>query len=114
MKRKDLMALRNPRWETLFSSGNNELEVEIVPSEMPDLTTAKLLGVNNSHIAKEICTNAFINFRGYINEDGSEVPNDLDARLELYSFPQVRKELQSLLEVRNFEAVAGEEIAAND
>jgi len=112
MERKAFLALRNPRWETLFTE--QDLEVQLVPSEMPDLTTAKLLGINNDHIAREICTNAFINFKGYESEDGKPVPNTLDNRLELYGFPVVRKAIQNALEVRNFEVVAGENFAASD
>jgi len=113
MERKAFLALRNPRWEKLFSE--RDLEVEIVPSNMPDLTTAKLLGVNSDHIAREICTNAFINFRGYIDDDGkTPVENTLDNRLELYGFPVVRKAIQNALEVRNYETVVGEGSAASD
>ncbi len=111
MERKAFLALRNPRWEKLFTEV--DIEVELVPSEMPDLTTQKLLGVNSDGIARDICTNAFINFKGW-EEDGEPVPNTLDNRLEMYSFPAIRKAVQNALEVRNFEVVTGENFAASD
>ncbi len=113
MERKAFLALREPRWESLFTG--KDLEVELVPAEMPDLTTSKLLGLNNEAIALDICTSAFINFRGYIDDDGNQIDGDnFDNRMELYSFPVVRKAIQNALEVRNIEVVTGEEIAVSD
>ena len=111
MERKAFLALRNPRWEKLFTEV--DIEVELVASNMPDLTTQKLLGVNNEVITRDICTNAFLNFRGW-EEDGKPVPNTLDNRLEMYSFPAIRKAIQNALEVRNLEVVMGESSAASD
>ena len=111
MERKAFLALRNPRWEKLFPEV--DLEVELVPSNMPDLTTAKLLGVENTVISRDICTNAFLNFRGW-EDDGKPIPNTFDNRLELYSFPIVKRAIQQSLEVRNLEVVAGESFAVSD
>ncbi len=113
MERKAFLALRNPRWEKLFPEV--DLEVELVPSNMPDFTTSKLLGVENVVISREICTNAFIDFRGYVDDDGNEIDGkNIDNRLELYSFPIVKRAIQQSLEVRNLEVVAGENFAASD
>ena len=115
MERKAFLALRKARWERLFPD-HSDFEVELVPSNMPDLTTAKLLGLSNSLVDRDICTNAFINFRGkdWRAEDGSALQNTLDNRLEIYSFPNLRKAIQNSLEVRNMEAVTGEDFAASD
>ena len=112
MQRKAFLALREARWETLFTG--HDLEVELVPANMPDLSTSKLLGVGNEHIAREICTNAFVGFRGYVDDDGQEIQNSLETRLELYGFPAVRKAIQNALEVRNYEVVTGESSAVSD
>ncbi len=118
MERKAFLALRNPRWEKLFTEV--DIEVELVPSEMPDLTTQKLLGMNSDSMARDICTKAFINFKGWVDEPteehpkGKPVANTLDNRLEMYSFPAIRKAIQNALEVRNFEVVTGESFAVSD
>ena len=111
MERKAFLALRKPRWEKLFT--DMDLEVELVPSNMPDLTTAKLLGIKIDSLARDICTNAFISFRGY-TDDGKDIPNTFDSRLELYGFPVVGKAINNALEVRNYEVVTGESSAASD
>ena len=114
MERKAFIALRKPRWEKLFKE--SDLEVELVPSNMPDLTTAKLLGINNEHIARDICTNSFVDFRGkdWCADDGKKLDNTLENRLEIYSFPSLRLAIQQYLEMRNLEAVTGEPLAVND
>jgi len=112
MQRKAFIALRDARWVTLFP--DHDLEVELVPSEMPDLTTQKILGVSSDSVAKDICANAFKNFKGYADDEGNPIPNSFDTRMELYSFPVVRKAIQNSLEVCNLEVVAGEGFAASD
>jgi len=117
MERKAFLALREQRWEKLFPDVKDaDLEVLLVPSEMPDLTTQKLLGVNTENIARDICTNAFIDFRGksWLADDGSKIPNTLENRLEIYSFHTLRRNIQGALELRNMEAVTGESSAASD
>ena len=112
MERKAFLALRKPRWEKLFT--DMDLEVELVPSNMPDFSTQKLLGAKIEAVSRQVCTDAFINFRGYTDDDGKDLDNTLDARLELYGFPVVGKAINNALEVRNYEVVTGESSAASD
>ena len=108
--------LSKPRWETLFKPEDVDLEVELVPSEMPDFATQKLLGRSSEAIDRDVCERSFVNFRGksWANEDGTPVENTLDARLEIYGVYAIRKAIQNALEAANYEIIVGETEGASD
>lgn len=108
MDRKIFLALREPRWRDLFPG--KDLRVLLVPASMPDLMTAKLLGITNERLERDLCTNAFIGFEGYNDDDGMPVENSLESRLELYSFPAARARINQLLEDENAAPVIGDEV----
>lgn len=109
MDKRAFVALRSPRWVTLI----DDLEVELVPASMPDMTMARVLGTTPDRLARDLCTNSFINFRGW-EEDGSPIENTLDNRIELYSFPGLRAAINNALEAANADVLEGEGSAASD
>lgn len=111
MERKTLLALKEERWVELWDGRG--VEVLLVPSNMPDLAMARLIGSAPERIARDICTNAFIDFRGY-TDDGNPVENTLENRLEFYSLPPCRDAINTQLELTNIRVLTGEEVAAND
>lgn len=111
MDRKAFLALKEEHWVELFAGKG--LKVCLVPSEMPDMTTSKLLGGMSKSQARDICTNAFVNWEGY-EEDGELVPNTLDNRIEFYGFPVCRAAINARLEELNVKPLEGEENAATD
>lgn len=104
-------ALRSPVWVTLFDG--KDVEVELTPAAMPDLSTAQLLGTTHARLVKDICTNAFTDFRG-IEADGKPLENTLDNRVDLYGYPAFRSAINAKLQELNFEPLVGEEDAASD
>ena len=110
MDRSSILKLRESRWVRLFDE--LDLEVELIPSEMPDLSMT-YLGVGLDQLAKEVCSRAFVNFKNY-EEDGKAVPNTLDARMELYGVPVLRARINTKLQEANAEVVTGEADAASD
>ena len=114
MDRRALVALNKPRWVRLFPERiADDLEVEIVPGKMPDMTLAQVLGKTPEAIKQDVCTNSFTNFRGYV-EDGKSVDNTLPNRLEFYGFPPCRHWIDQRLQEANAEVVEGEESAVSD
>ena len=118
MDRQTILTLRNPRWELLFDVKNADgtlkcdIEVQLVPSEMPDLTSSKLLGQTSQMLEADICSKAFVDFKNF-TEDGEAVPNTLDTRLELYRVPVFRQAINNALQAANNEVVLGEGDAAS-
>ena len=112
MKRGNLAKLNAERWEKLFDQ--SDIEVCLVPSGMPDLTTSKLLGVTSESLDQQVCGQAFVNFRNYTEDDGTPVENTLANRLELYRTPILRRAINNTLENLNAELILGEDDAASD
>jgi len=113
MDRKALLALREQVWVTLWPNTKLDLEVCLVPAEMPDLSTAQLIGTTSKSLTTDLCTNAFVDFRGYV-EDGNPVPNTLENRVEFYGFPAARAAINNQLQSLNVKVLEGEDGAVSD
>jgi hypothetical protein len=82
MKRSTVEKLSEVAWVQCVEG--DPLEVGIVLSAA-NLVTRHLHGLgNDSTRAREICTRAFVNFRGFTEDDGTEVPNTIENRLWLW------------------------------
>ena len=75
---------------------------------MPLVAPGGLGGTDPQETARHICTYAFINFRGYLEDDGSPVPNTIQNRLELYSSLYISESIKTRLIELNFKATRGE------
>ncbi len=106
MKRGDRNKLFEPRWERLFDQ--SDLEVQLVPGTMPDMTSGRLLGVTSVQLDRQVCTDAFTDFKNYTEDDGTPVKNTLEARLELFGTPVVKRAIINALETLNAELIVGE------
>ena len=114
MKKKDLMRLRQPKWETLFDGTPAALEVRLVPSEMPPMMGG-FLGISTQQVVDQICERAWIDFRGLENGDGTPVVNTKEARLDLYTtVPNLRDALNNTLQALNNEIMLGEDSSGSD
>lgn len=110
MQRSSTRALAQPRWVRLFD--HDELEAELVPAGMPDLTGSRLWGITTEILEREMCTRAFVGFRGF-EDDGRPIENSLEARIELYRVPAIRTAINNALQVLNNEILVGEAVAAS-
>jgi hypothetical protein len=114
MKRTDLLKLRLARWEKLFAGTPAEIEVKIVPSEMPSMMGG-FLGISTAQIVDRIVERAWIDFRGYEDEHGNPIPNTVDERRELYTtVPNFRDALNNTLQAVNNELMLGEDNSGSD
>jgi hypothetical protein len=111
MERSSILALQQPRWEKVVGT---DLEVELVPVEMPDMSMFTIMGSMPADSEKMLCQRAFINFKNYTNGKGKDVENKLESRLELYRIPAIRVRINNLLQKANNEVITGEGSAASD
>ena len=111
MDRKQLLGLKEKHWVELWDG--RDVEVCLVPAGMPDVTTAKLMGINPERLVRSICTDAFIDFKGYVEGD-KPVENTLENRIEFFGFPACRDAITMRLQLMNLEVLQGEETAVND
>lgn len=88
LQRGQILALRERVWIDVPEIPGLELEID--PSE------AALLGtvVDNELTDRRICERVLTGFRGY-EDDGKAVPNTLEARLELWSVPLIRRRVNN-------------------
>ena len=107
MRQQDMMVLRRPRWEKLFDGTPAEIEVKIVPTEMPSMMGG-FIGISTTQIVDRIVESAFVDFRGYEDKYGKPVPNSVETRRELYGFPNFRDALNNTLQAVNNEIMLGE------
>ena len=113
MKKKDLMKLREAKWETLFEGTRAEIEVLLVPMEAPK-GGAGFLGLAIQQVDDRVVEKAFIDFRGYENGDGTPVPNSTEARAFLYGCPGVHAAINNTLLALNNEIMLGEDSSGSD
>jgi len=113
MDRRSLIALREEVWVKLWPNTKLDLEVCLVPAEMPDLSTAQLIGMTSKSLATDLCTNAFVDFKNYV-DNGAPVPNTLENRVEFYGFPAARAAINNQLQTLNVKVLEGEDDAVSD
>ncbi len=113
MKREAIQALNQTKWVKLFEA--DPLEVALKPSQAR-LLQHLFLGTRAAEkkAIKQICQLAFTDFRGYFNGDGSEIPNSLQARVELFTTMEIGRRIQEELIECNELTAQGEEGAASD
>ena len=104
MKRGSLAVLAEAKWVPLETI---DLEIELIPGGMPDFMTARQLGLGAA-LDRQVCSNAFVGFRNYTEDDGTEIKNSLQARMELYRAPGIRMLINNALDNLNTEAILGE------
>jgi hypothetical protein len=86
LRRSSVIKLRENHWFKPAPDAHPELELCIVPSA--GTVALDSSGLTPDQHARIVCRDVFIEFRGYVDDDGKAVPNDSDARLELWAmFP---------------------------
>lgn len=87
MIRNNLLALDSVTWATI---DGDDLEIGFIPSAGVE-SAGLLFNPTDARVIKRICTNLFVDFKGYYDDGAEEIPNGLDMRIELFSkFPPVR------------------------
>ena len=112
MKREAVLALKEKQWITPMPEEDAEFQVCIVPAEASALTG--LFGTDAVRGAKELCTRAFVDFKGYENGGGVAVQNTLPARLELFSVLAIRRSIIEALGEQNEAVTRGEGSGGSD
>lgn len=107
MKRKRVERLQTEHWFKPLE--DDDLEVCVVPS------AGWLVFDEGSGSAmsrqRDICIHAFVNFRNYVEDDGSEIKNSFKERVNLFSVPAVRFSIRAQLAELCAQEDAGEESA---
>lgn len=101
MRRSRVLGLRAERWVRPIEG--DDLEIAVLPAGTQDV----LLGG-----PREACRSVFVNFRGYTDDDGKPIPNDIEARLELYLVSAVRQAVNRAVQEAQTEIERGESPAA--
>ena len=100
MKRSSVLKLKEPVWVTPVVG--DPLEVSIVPAEASML--ALIWAGADEASQRTFCTDAFIGFRGYTEEDGKPVADTVENRMDLFGVMPVRRKivtsLQELAEIQ--------------
>ena len=76
MKRCSVLKLNQEVWVSPIEG--DPLEVAVVPAAAADLTWS-------ASDPERFCTNAFVNFRGFTEDDGRPIANTLDERVKLFT-----------------------------
>lgn len=107
MKRGRLHKLREPRWSKV--TDDDPLEICIIPGAASSVNQLLLMGGGTSDAVKEeICTKVFVDYRGYTEDDGTEIPNSLESRMELYEWSLVRQKVNGESVQAQMEIAEGE------
>jgi hypothetical protein len=111
MRRSSVLGLRRPQWTEV--SGADNLEIEVVPSAGTTILNLRH-GCLTDEDKAHICRWVFVGFRGYTEDDGTEIPNSFEARRELCDVSLVFYAIQGKVAVAQNEATLGEADAASD
>lgn len=106
LQRQTVLSLREKRFVPVKDIPG--LELEVVPAE------ARLLAqvVEGDATTRQICSEVFVGFRGYL-DGANEVPNSLDARLELWTVALVQQAVRNEVIRINNAVARGEAPAAS-
>ena len=109
MDRVRVVALRDRVWFRPIE--DDDLEVAIVPAAA-GAVTGMFSPLTAEAAARRICSTAFVDLRGYHN-GAEDVPNSLEARLELFGVLAVRGAIIDRLTDLNAEVTRGEAVSGS-
>ncbi len=112
MKRSAVSKLGDPVWFHPLPESDPGLEVAILPAAAGEIDNL-VFAVQRDQVVTRICQRLFVDFRGYLEDDGSPVRNDLDARLELFNVGPVGAAITSKAREMNEAVAKGEAVAAS-
>jgi len=110
MKRSSVLKLRETVWKKAMD--NDPLEIAVVPSGTGSVSSMAMFGGADESAKREVCTKVFVDFRNYVEDDGTEIKNSIDARLELFATQPVRNAIIEAIGEANEGLAQGEASAA--
>ena len=103
MRRSAIQKLKEPVWGTVDGT---DLEILVNPSQA-GILTEMMMSVDR-RTDRKVCQKVFTDFKNYKEDDDSNIPNSLDARMELLMALAVRSKIVQMLSDFNDESLLGE------
>ena len=94
MKRSSVLKLKEPVWVEPVEG--DPLRVSIVPAEA-SMCALLWAGADEASL-RTFCTDAFVGFRGFTEDDGKPVADTVDNRMDLMRVMPVRRKIVSSLQ----------------
>lgn len=110
MKRSRVLALTEAEYIKVHDLDG--LEVQVRASAGGDLASVFLSNDSSPAMRRAIVQNAIVGFRGYTDDDGNDLPNTLQHRVELCDLTAVQIAVMAHLHQKQAEAFQGEGDAA--
>ena len=110
MKRSVVQALAEKVWGEPIDG--DPLRVAVVPANAGVM--GELFSLSSDAGIMAVCERVFVAFENYTEDDGAEVPNTLDARMELFRVLAVRRWVINTTREVNDNATMGESDAGGD
>lgn len=92
---------------------NDDFQVEIVPGRCGAEWTAAQVN-QTADALRELARRAIVGFKGYQDDDGNELKNTLEHRMEIAEIPAVQFAILARVGRENAALVQGEELAVSD
>ncbi len=118
MKRSDLAQLTEQHWfdveETRPSNGDggDPVSIAVVAHGVGSLMSSQMIGYDAG--VDRMCSEVFVDFKGFIEDDGKPVANTLKARKFLYGVTAVQNAIHDEVAKIQQAAATGEADAASD
>ena len=110
IKRNDIEGLGREHWVEVEE--DPDLKLALIPGEAAEVVSVVQNG-SDDRAMRRLCTHAFVDFKGFVDDEGNPEKNTLEARMLLMRWLPVRRTVVQELARLNEAIIRGEDSGAS-
>ncbi len=110
MRRSALLKLREKMWVGIE---NDPMRCCVIPSAASGFSVLAQFGMMGDDVKDEFCRKVFVDFENYNEDDGTAIPNSLEARREIYDWRPAQEAITACIGRITRDAAEGEAVAVS-